>query len=124
MGLDNEVPDELSRVGAFGDQLPDLSLVRLPAPVLKVLPHLALSRAGCECIPLECCGRGCQRLPGSWGPAGVALTYAWTAGGRTVGTGPTLRVTNALAGQRVGTVYPSPAMRCDPGDLTYPVLRA
>lgn len=41
-------------------------------------------------------------VPGSWGPAGVALTYAWTAGGRTVGTGPTLRVTNALAGQRVG----------------------
>jgi hypothetical protein len=29
-----------------------------------------------------------------------------------------------LAGERVGTVYPSPAMRLDPGDLTYPLLRA
>ena len=34
------------------------------------------------------------------------------------------RLTAWLAGERVGTVYPSPAMRCDPGDLTYPVLRA
>ena len=35
-----------------------------------------------------------------------------------------LSVPDGLAGERVGTVYPSPAMRCDPGDLTYPVLRA
>ncbi|MEP7736669.1 winged helix DNA-binding domain-containing protein [Nocardioides sp. 31GB23] len=34
------------------------------------------------------------------------------------------RLTRWLAGQRVGTVYPSPAMRADPGDLTYPVVRA
>ena len=34
------------------------------------------------------------------------------------------RLQTWLAGERVGTVYPSPAMRTDPGDLTYPVLRA
>lgn len=34
------------------------------------------------------------------------------------------RLQTWLAGERVGTVYPSPAMRADPGDLTYPVLRA
>ena len=68
LGLDHEVPDELGRVGALSDQLPDLGLVRLPAPVLKVLPHLALRRARCECIPLERWGRGCQRLLGDLGP--------------------------------------------------------
>ena len=34
------------------------------------------------------------------------------------------RLQDWLAGERVGTVYPSPAMRSDPADLTYPVLRA
>jgi putative NADH-flavin reductase len=34
------------------------------------------------------------------------------------------RLQDWLAGERVGTVYPSPAMRLDPGDLTYPLLRA
>lgn len=34
------------------------------------------------------------------------------------------RLTAWLAGERVGTVYPSPAMKVAPGDLTYPVLRA
>ncbi len=34
------------------------------------------------------------------------------------------RLTRRLDGQRVGTVYPSPAMRADTGDLTYPVVRA
>lgn len=34
------------------------------------------------------------------------------------------RLTAWLDGVRVGTVYPSPAMRADPADLPYPVLRA
>lgn len=34
------------------------------------------------------------------------------------------RLQTWLAGERVGTVYPSPAMRADPADLTYPVVRA
>lgn len=34
------------------------------------------------------------------------------------------RLTAWLDGVRVGTVYPSPAMRADPTDLPYPVLRA
>lgn len=34
------------------------------------------------------------------------------------------RLTTWLDGVRVGTVYPSPAMRTDPADLPYPVLRA
>ncbi|MFW6773992.1 winged helix DNA-binding domain-containing protein [Nocardioides sp. CPCC 205120] len=34
------------------------------------------------------------------------------------------RLTTWLAGQRVGTVYPSPAMRADEADCPYPVLRA
>ena len=34
------------------------------------------------------------------------------------------RLQGWLEGERVGTVYPSPAMRSDPADLTYPVLRA
>lgn len=46
-------------------------------------------------------GRTLTAVPGSWGPAGVALTYAWSAGGAPVGTGRTLKVTNALAGKAV-----------------------
>ncbi|MDT9591835.1 winged helix DNA-binding domain-containing protein [Nocardioides zeae] len=34
------------------------------------------------------------------------------------------RLTTWLAGTRVGTVYPSPAMRAEEGDLPYPVVRA
>lgn len=34
------------------------------------------------------------------------------------------RLQAGLSGERVGTVYPSPAMRCDAADLTYGVLRA
>lgn len=46
-------------------------------------------------------GRTLTAVPGSWGPAGVVLGYTWSAGGATVGTGPTLKVTNALAGKTV-----------------------
>ncbi|WP_244929639.1 hypothetical protein [Nocardioides sp. W7] len=46
-------------------------------------------------------GRVLTAVPGAWGPAGVALAYTWTADGVPAGTGPTLRVTNALAGRAI-----------------------
>lgn len=46
-------------------------------------------------------GQVLTAVPGTWGPAGVVLGYTWTAGGVPVGTGPTLAVTNALAGRPI-----------------------
>ncbi|WP_164477883.1 carboxypeptidase regulatory-like domain-containing protein [Nocardioides pantholopis] len=40
-------------------------------------------------------------IPGTWFPAGVTLSWVWTAGGKQVGTGRYLKVTNALAGKSV-----------------------
>ncbi len=54
----------------------------------------------------------------------VRLLEDVPAAGREALRRESARLTAWLAGERVGTVYPSPAMRCDPGDLTYPVLRA
>ena len=69
------------------------------------------------------------RVVGCWvqdddGTVAVRLLEDVPAQGRAALRQEAGRLTGWLAGERVGTVYPSPAMRCDPGDLTYPVLRA
>ncbi|WP_300401118.1 winged helix DNA-binding domain-containing protein [uncultured Nocardioides sp.] len=69
------------------------------------------------------------RVVGCWvqdddATVAVRLLEDVPAAGREALRGEAARLTAWLAGERVGTVYPSPAMRCDPGDLTYPVLRA
>jgi hypothetical protein len=69
------------------------------------------------------------RVVGCWvqGPDGVVEVRLLDDVGREARAGLAVeaaRLTRRLAGQRVGTVYPSPAMRADPGDLTYPVVRA
>lgn len=46
-------------------------------------------------------GRTLTAVPGDWGQPGVSFSYAWAAGGRQIGTGRTLKVTNALAGRRI-----------------------
>ena len=69
------------------------------------------------------------RIVGCWvqdddGTVAVRLLEDVPTAGREALRREAARLTAWLAGERVGTVYPSPAMRCDPGDLTYPVLRA
>ena len=69
------------------------------------------------------------RVVGCWvqdddATVAVRLLEDVPAAGREALRRESARLTAWLAGERVGTVYPSPAMRCDPGDLTYPVLRA
>ena len=69
------------------------------------------------------------RVVGCWvqdddGTVEVRLLEDVPAEGRAALVVEVERLQGWLAGERVGTVYPSPAMRCDPADLTYPVLRA
>ena len=69
------------------------------------------------------------RVVGCWvqdpdGAVEVRLLEDVPAEGRAALGVEAARLQDWLAGERVGTVYPSPAMRSDPADLTYPVLRA
>lgn len=69
------------------------------------------------------------RVVGCWvqdpdGAVEVRLLENVPAEGRAALGVEAARLQDWLAGERVGTVYPSPAMRSDPADLTYPVLRA
>lgn len=69
------------------------------------------------------------RVVGCWvqdpeGVVEVRLLEDVPGAGREALVAEARRLTEWLAGERVGTVYPSPAMRLDPADLTYPVLRA
>ncbi|WP_068109862.1 winged helix DNA-binding domain-containing protein [Nocardioides dokdonensis] len=69
------------------------------------------------------------RVVGCWvqdedGAVEVRLIEDVGAEGRAALGSEAARLTDWLEGQRVGTVYPSPAMRADPGDLAYAVVRA
>lgn len=69
------------------------------------------------------------RVVGCWvqdpdGAVEVRLLQEVPEEGRLALRAEAARLQGWLAGERVGTVYPSPAMRLDPGDLTYPLLRA
>ena len=69
------------------------------------------------------------RVVGCWvqdpdGAVEVRLLEDVPEEGRAALRAQAARLQDWLAGERVGTVYPSPAMRLDPGDLTYPLLRA
>ncbi|MBZ5733048.1 winged helix DNA-binding domain-containing protein [Nocardioides sp. TRM66260-LWL] len=72
------------------------------------------------------------RIVGCWtqdpddpaAPVVVRLLEDVPAAGRAALRVEAERLTAWLAGERVGTVYPSPAMRVDPASLAYPVLRA
>lgn len=69
------------------------------------------------------------RVVGCWvqdedGVVEVRLLEDVGAEGRGALRSQAARLTGWLDGQRVGTVYPSPAMRADPADLAYAVVRA
>lgn len=69
------------------------------------------------------------RVVGCWvqdpdGAVEVRLLEDVPAEGRDALRAEAGRLQDWLAGERVGTVYPSPAMRADPADLAYPLLRA